>query len=271
MQYLRGWTALKNDPAWMGKVGWATLILLTSMCIPVVGQIALLGWNTLMLRRAISGQDSPLPRMEFDIDYLTKLLNVGFKGFLASLLWSLPFIAAFMAGYCCMYAGIFGIVGGAGLGAEAGGDAGGVVGLVVGVLFMCLAFLVMFTLIVVANMVMQVAVMRAEITDDVNAALRFKEVMDMTKLIAKELFIGLIVMQLIGMLVGFVGIFTLYVLLFPGVIVMQVIMTYWRAELYRVYLEKGGQPLPIGPLAVPGGDPPMVGPTAGSYTAPAAF
>ena len=271
MHYLRGWTALRNDPQWTSKVLWATLLLLSSMCIPVIGQITLIGWNALMLRRAVSGQDSPLPRMEFDTDYLMKLLNAGFKGFLASLLWSLPFIAIIMCSYCCMYLGIFGMLGGVAAGAEAGGEAGAGIGLVLGIVIFCVAFLFMFVLIIVANMVMQVAVMRAELTDDVNAALRFGEVMNMTKMLAKELFVGMLVMQLVGMCVGFVGVLSLYLLLFPGVIIMQVIVTYFRAELYRVYLEKGGQPLPIGPLAVEGGDPPQVGPHQQAYTPPAQF
>ncbi|MCA9609861.1 MAG: DUF4013 domain-containing protein [Myxococcales bacterium] len=271
MQYLRGWTALRNDPQWMGKVGWGTLFILSGMCIPVFGQLVLLGWNALMLRRAVSGQDSPLPRLEFDFDYMMKLVGTGLKAFLASLLWSLPFIAAIMVGYCCIYIGMFGMIGGVAAGGEAAGEAGAGIGLVLGILLMIVTFLVLFAFIIAANMVMQVAIMRAEITDDVNAALRFGEVMNMTKMLAKELFVGLIVMQLIGMVVAFAGILSLYLLLFPGIVIMQVIVTYFRAELYRVYLEKGGQPLPIGPLAVEGGDPPQVGPTAGTYTQPTTF
>ncbi len=271
MQYLRGWTALRNDPAGWGKVGWGTLFILSSMCIPVFGQLVLLGWNSLMLRRAVSGQDSPLPRLEFDFDYMLKLVGAGIKPFLASMLWSMPFVALMMGGYCCIYIGMFGMLGGVAAGAEAGGEAGAGIGLVLGIVLMCLAFVLLFALIIAANMIMQIAVLRAEITDDVGAALRFGEVMTMTKMLMKELFIGLLVMQLVGMCVAFAGILSLYLLLFPGIVVMQVIVTFFRAELYRVYLEKGGQPLPVGPLAVEGGDPPQVGPHAGTYTQPTAF
>ncbi|MBX3275151.1 MAG: DUF4013 domain-containing protein [Sandaracinaceae bacterium] len=271
MHYLRGWTALRSDPEWVGKVGWASLIVLSGMCIPVIGQIVLIGWNALMLRRAVSGQDSPLPRLDMDFNYLMKLVETGFKGFLAALLWSIPFVAAIMVGYCCMYVGIVAMFGTVMAGASAGGEAGAGVGAILGVVLMIVCFVLLFAFILVANMVMQVAVMRAEIADDVGAALRFGEVMKMTKLLAKELIVGMIVLQLVGLVVAFVGILSLYLLLFPGVVIMHVITTYYRAELYRVYLEKGGQPLPIGPLAVEGGDPPTVGPHAGVYTQPRAF
>lgn len=271
MQYLRGWTALRNDPAGWGKVGWGTLLILSGCCIPMFGQVVLLGWNSLMLRRAVSGQDSPLPRLEFDFDYLMKLVGMGIKPLIISFLWSLPLVGAIMAGYCCIYLGMFGMLAGVGAGAQAGGDAGAGVGLVLGILLMIVCFVALFVLIIFANMVMQVAIMRAEITDDFNAGLRFGEVMSMTKMLMKELFVGLLVMQLVGMVVAFFGVITLYLLLFPGIVVIQIIGTYFRAELYRVYLEKGGQPLPVGPLAVEGGDPPQVGPHAGTYTQPTAF
>jgi len=127
----------------------------------------------------------------------------------------------------------------------------------------------MFLAIVAGNMVMQVAVMRAELTDDLNAAMRFGEVLQMTKLIAKELFLGMLVLQLLGFVLVFVTVCTLYLGLFPSIVVMQVVVTYMRAEFYRRYLEKGGQPLPIGPLAVEHGDSPTVGP--GAHPTPAQF
>ncbi len=268
MQYLRGWTAFRNDPQGTPKLLWASL---SGMCIPIVGQLILRGWTSLMLRRAVSGQDAPLPRMEFDIDYLMKLLPLGFKPFLAQVLWSIPFVAILMGSYCCMYLGLIGIIGGAAAGAEAGGEAGAGIGLVLGAALMIAGFVFVIVLVTVASMVMQIAVMRAELTDDLNAALRFGDVMNMTKMLKKELFISMLVLQLLGFGLVFVTIFTLYLGLFPGVVMLQIIVTYMRAELYRVYLEKGGQPLPIGPLAVEGGDPPTVGGNQNAYVVPAQF
>lgn len=259
MQYLRGWRALRSDPQWLGKVGVGSLVMLIATCIPIVGQIVLVGWSTLMLRRAVSGQDTPLPRLDFDFHYLMKLFNVGFKAFLAQLLWSLPLYAIAFGSVCCLYAGMGGAL--AAVGATGGGT-----GTELRVFFgvMCLGVGLIFAAGAVAlasMMPMVVAVMRAEISDDVSAAMRFKEVIDTTRLIWKELLTGLLMLGLIWYAaVVFIGIFTLYVGLFPGAVIFRVIVTYWQAELYQAYLRKGGQPLPIGPLDVEGADPATVAP-----------
>lgn len=239
---------MRQDPEWMGKVGIGSLVMLSAMCIPVFGQLVLLGWTTLMARRAVSGQDTPLPRLDFDFDYFGKLLPVGFKTFLARLLWSLPLMALIMGSVCCMYAAAGVLVA---VASSSGDDGGAVAG--VGMVCLAVGFLFVYPVVVIGfSMPMRVAVMRAELTGDINAAMRIKEVIDTTKLLFKELFIGSFVMGLIGMVAVTFGLVTLYIGLFPAIVVMQIINAYWQAELYRVYLEKGGQPLAIGPLDVPG-------------------
>jgi len=259
MQYLRGWTALRNDPDWTGKVGWGCLLLLSGMCIPVLGQLVLRGWLAIALRRAVSGQDAPLPRLEWDTDYLGKLIGPGFKGLIAQMLWSAPIVAVVFGCYFCMGAGWMGVIGAAGVGGAAGEEAGALVGGGLALILYVLVLVLMFAVLMFSSMLLTVAVTRAEIADDLNAAMRFGEVMQMTKMLAKELIIGMFVMSMVNFLVVFFGIITLYLGLFPGIVIFSVIATYYRAELYRVYLEKGGQPLPVGPLGVEGSDPPRVG------------
>ncbi len=250
MEYLRGWRAMRQDPQWMGKVGVGTLLVLSAMCIPVVGQVVLLGWSSLMLRRAVSGVDAPMPRLELDFDYLGKLLNVGFKGFLARLLWSLPAMLIGMVCGCGMYVAMGGAVAAVGVGASAGGDVGAGLGGLGAICVMFGAFALFWVVIVAVSMPMQVAMLRAELSDDVNLAMRFKDVMAMTRLLAKELIVGYFVMSAIGMVGALFGLITLYIGLFPVIVVLTIIQTYYSAELYKVYLQKGGQPLPIGPLDV---------------------
>ena len=257
MEYLRGWRALTSDPQWMSKVLSASLIFLSAMCIPVLGQIVIIGWTSLMLRRAVSGQDTPLPRMELDFEYLKSLLYVGFKGFLGRMIWTMPLMLFSFMAVCCIYgAGILAGVtfaAGASSGSEAGAGLGGLGGL-------CMMVGAMFILPVIGmllQMPMHIGIMRAEITDDVNQAMRFKDVLGTTKLLFKELFFGQIVMQLIAMVAVMFGLATLYLGLFPAMVVLMVIQTYWHAELYKRYLELGGEPLPVGPLSVEGEQPPQ--------------
>lgn len=274
MQYLRGWRALRQDPDGTSKVMWACLLFLTMFCIPVLGQIVLTGWTGLMIRRAVSGQDAPLPRLDFDFDYLGKLLMVGFKPFLAQMLWSMPMILIVLIFYACMGFGMFAMVGGIAAGAQAGSEAGAGLGAIVGMLIMLAGWLVFMALIVLLSMLTIIVTLRVHITDDLNAAFKIRDIFKMTRTLMWELIAGGFVMYFLYMGIVFASAFTLYLLLPPGAVVMMIIMTYWQAELYRRYLEKGGEPLPIGPLVVEGGDVPHIGTgTEGpsAWTPPAQF
>lgn len=258
MQYMRGWGAMTSDPEWKGKVFNASLMVLCGLCIPVVGPICLtmvlLGWSSLMLRRAVSGQDAPLPRLDWDFDYLGKLLNVGFKSWLVRMIWSMPLTVVIFGSVCCMYAAMGGAMMSMAAGAASGSEAGAGLGGVFGICMMLGFFTIYPIVLFVFQMPIHIALMRAKISDDINTAIRPKDVLEMTKLLFWELLKGQVVLGLIGMVAGLIALFTLYIGLFPAVIVLQVITTYWYAELYKRYLEKGGQPLPVGPLTVEGGD-----------------
>jgi hypothetical protein len=108
-------------------------------------------------------------------------------------------------------------------------------------------------LIIASSLPLNIATLRAELTDDIGSAMRMKDVFAMTRLMMKELIVGQIVMMMLGfgVMLPF-GLITLGLGLYPAAIVMQVVQAYWLAEVYKRYLEKGGEPLPIGPLEVPG-------------------
>ena len=152
------------------------------------------------------------------------------------------------------------VAGGAMAGQEAGGDDGAAAAGIVSALLMGVMFLVIMIGGFVLGLIMQVGILRAEISDDINVSLRFKETIAMTRMLTKELIIGGIVMYLLAMATMFFGVLTLYLGLIPGFVVYGIISTYYRAELYKVYLQKGGQPLPMGSLNVEGGDPALVHP-----------
>ncbi|MCC6877645.1 MAG: DUF4013 domain-containing protein [Sandaracinaceae bacterium] len=236
MQYLRGWRALMADPEWKGKVGVATVLILSTIFIPVLGQLALAGWMTLVLRRAALGQDTPLPPLPFNLGYLKELLTLGFKPFLAQLLYSIPFILMAMLFGC--FGGIINVI-------AARGDGGPWLAIVFAV-FMLLYLTV--TLLTVP--LMTVASMRASLTDDLKAAIGFKPVVAMTKAMFKDILVGGFVMALITTPIMMLGMIACYVGIFPAAVIITVMQVYFHAELYRRYLEKGGQPLPIGAVDV---------------------
>lgn len=241
MEYLRGYRLLRQDPEWTSKLLVGSVLVLSTMCIPIIGQVCLTGWAALTLRQAVLGRELPLPRLDFDLNYLGKLVGVGFKAFIVRFLWTLP--VSFLAGglAACIY---FGAIASAIGVADSGGGASDAAGLTIGLLS-CGGFILLMPLIIVLSLPAQIAGMRAEMTDDMNSGLAFGEVIAMTRLVFRELFVGTLVLSLFGGVLTILGMLACYVGMFPAMIVLQVTMTYFHAQVYSAYLAKGGQPLRI--------------------------
>ncbi len=234
MQYLRGWRALMNDPERWKKLGMASLLMLSTM-IPVLGQAVLAGWHSLALRRAVQGQDK-LPELSFDFDYLGKLFMIGIKPFLAQLLWSIPMMLGIIPG----------VFGGAMGGAFLAREDPGMFPIV-----MIASMALMYGTMILFSMPMQIAVMRAGLMDDLGQAVGFKPVLKMSRMLLKELIVGYMVLIPLSIFLMMFGMALCYVGMFVTISIAQIIGTYWHAELYARYLQKGGEPLAIGPLDVP--------------------
>jgi hypothetical protein len=252
MDYLRGYRTFRNDPEWSSKMFVGVALALCSGFIPILPQVALQGWAAMVVRRQAQGIESPLPRLDFDFDYLGKLLNPGFKTFIVSLLWTLPMTFLMVGmGMCLYFGGVMLVIGGA----QTGDETGGVLALVcVGA-----AFLLMFPIAILMMMPATIATMRAELTDDLNEGMKFGEIMAMTKLVFKELFIGSLLIGTIQACLLFLGMLLCY---FPAFFVMWLgiyVHATFQADLYKTYLAKGGVPLAkLAPTELPLPTPPQI-------------
>ncbi|RLB48071.1 MAG: hypothetical protein DRJ42_24085, partial [Deltaproteobacteria bacterium] len=147
MDYLKGYRVFREDPEWVNKLLIGSMLLLSAMVVPLLGQLALVGWHALIMRRAVHGQDAPLPDLELNLDYLGKLVGLGFKGMIARFLWSLPVIALVLGLGLCLYVGIFTLVlGGVATAAESG-ESASVAGILAGA---CCAFGGYFAVMVIS-------------------------------------------------------------------------------------------------------------------------
>lgn len=239
MDYLKGYKVFRDDPEWGKKILVGTALFLSTLIVPIAGQAVLVGWQALIMRRAVHGQDSPLPRLDFDFDYLGKLLGIGFKGFIVRFLWTLPVMVIFGTLFACMYIGIIAVaVGGA---AGDGGEAMGV-----GVMCCIIgAVAIMLPLVALLTIPAGVAAMRAELTDDLNQGLKFREVLDFTKAMFKPLFMGSLLLWLVGAALGLVGILACYVGAFVVAVVGMIAQAHLMAQVYQAWLAQGGEALPI--------------------------
>jgi hypothetical protein len=245
MDYLKGYRVAREDPQWTNKIVVGSVILLTSMLIPLIGQLALLGWQALIMRRAVHGQDTPMPRLDFDFDYLGKLVGLGFKALLARFLWTLPIIVLIGGAVVCMYFGFIAVAVGGVAVAESGGDAGAAFG---GIGAMCCMFggyAAIIVLAVVAAIPASVASMRAELTDDLNQGMKFGEVMQFTKANFGVLLKGTLIIGVVNWLLSMVGALACFVGIFPVAILTMVAHGHFLAQVYMEHVQRGGDALPV--------------------------
>lgn len=248
MEYLRGLRKLREDPDWLSKVGVGSLLLISAMIVPFVGQVALKGWSALILRRAVVGQDESLPRLSVDFDYLGKLFGTGFKGFIAAFVWGLPAGLLIGVGVVVMYIGMF-------LGAVSASSSGEDEAVLA---VLCLFGAGLPVLMIIATLLAlpaQMALVRAELADDLNQGLQFGAVIEMTRKVFRELLIGAFVLGVVQSLMVFGSLFLCYLPLLPCMVAMHVARAYVGAQLYQLYVERGGAPIATGPLDV---GPPVV-------------
>ncbi len=242
MDYLRGLRLFREDPEWVSKVLIGSVLMLSAGVIPLLGHIVLIGWSAAIVRRAALGRETPLPRLDFDLDDLTKLLGTGFKILVAMLLWSLPATLLIGSGVMCLYLGAFFAVFG---GAAAGGDAGAGIG---GMGLLCafgvgLPLLMLFGLLV--QLPMQMAAIRVELSDNLNSALEFGVVLEMTKRVLRELVIGSLVLAFVQWLMMMGSLLLCGLPIIPCTILMMIARAHFAAQLYQRYLERGGAPIEI--------------------------
>jgi hypothetical protein len=260
---------MRQDPEWKGKVLVGSLLFLSAMIVPVIGQVALLGWSALITRQAIARRgEGPLPRLDFDFGWLGKLVGIGFKPFLVNFLWRMP--VAFLIGGLvgCMYVAV--VVAAVSASHQTHGGAGGGPPTLIFAVF-GIMMLVLVPLSILAAAPAQAAMLRAEVTDDMNAGLKLREVLRMTRLVLKELIIGNLLIGLVAIPLVFVGMLACYVGIFPVAVVLQIVHAHFMAQVYELYLERGGEPLKAAPdpetasIAAPPPPPPPAPSAAGGW------
>jgi hypothetical protein len=287
MHYLRGYRTLRDDPSWTSKVlvGW--VFMLSSLVIPVLGQVAVAGWGVYALRWGVArelarreGRDRQdlqgAPPLAFDMDLIGKLMGPGFKAFIVRLVWTLPIVFLVVGTLACVW---LAAAVAAGALAESSGnrDLGGALG--------CLAIgsmVLLLPLVFLAQVPATFAAMRVELTDDLGEGLKFGEVMAMTRALFGPAALGVLLQSLVNFGLALVGFILCYFPAFAVTVVATYASADLQAQLYLRWLDQGGAPLarladPVIPARAPTmrGQPPSGGglqsgvlPTGGAGGAP---
>lgn len=231
MQYLSGLELAKRDPDWTKKVALCGVLLLSSVCIPFVGQFVLSGWLAVLVQRTARGQEDGLPRLDFDMDYMMKLAGVGFRVFVVQLVWGMALVPLVIVFYACIGAGAY-------LGATLESEA-------ISLVFALLGAITMFLCMIPFGLVLQCAGLRAQLANDISTGFEFGAAVRMAKAMWKEQLLGGIVLTFvfIGLYIagaiacGIGALFTLPL--------GMIILANYHAHVYREYIARGGEAVNI--------------------------
>ena len=222
-----------TSPNWMMNVLWGSLAMLTSSLI--VPQIIYSGYlwevvEELHRKKSKTAPDFDLQRMG---DYLMRGLWPLLVGLIVTMVLSIVLLPLTLG------ATIFAAVTGAGEDNAAPG---------IGLLILWL-LLIGFSL--VAQLALQPLMLRAALSQDLAAAFDFRWVRQFIALTWKEMLIAGVVLTVAGTLAFFIGLGILCVGVYPAIVIMLFATTHAHWQLYELFLQRGGTPIPLKPAPAP--------------------
>jgi hypothetical protein len=242
-------------PQWPNTV----LMLTLAVLVPLVGPIVAMGYQAVLVEHiARRGDDNSWPL--FDFARLADYLQRGLRVFLVSMV--LSFVVTPIA-LVVLFVGN----GVAVLLYDA--DAAWTIA-VVG----CVVILesIVFVLVMAASLALMTPLwLRACLDSDLGAAFDFAFVRDFLARCWKQLLVSHTLLMLASVALMLAGMLACFVGMFPAIALTMLVQAHVYAQLYRVYLSRGGRDVAAAAGAVsppPAPPPPAPPPPAGSYPPP---
>ena len=234
MRYLDSLTDFFKSPRWM--TNW----LLATVCslIPIIGPIVLHGW----LIGGFWGRSSSDPATfpDFDFQNFSKYLTRGLWPFLVSLVFGMALFVVILILEVVVFAAIAVAAGGSHHG-------GNQVPVILSVFVVIVAFIIYLLLVIAVNLALKPFLLRAELTQNFGMAFDFRFAWNFLKLtwiecIVSTLFIvamsfGLVTAGMLALCIG------AYFVTGP----VYFMMVHLNQQIYRIYLERGGEAVAISP------------------------
>lgn len=226
---------------------WPRLLLLCSayIFIPIAGFPILRGYAVRLFRyMVLVGDDRKLPPP----DRLDDLLGLGIAPYAASMIWSMPISLVFFTvlSIGVLISILFGMAVLKGLVAS-GTDrsAAGAAGVVVGAVSLFMVFMIFYFLIFLAGYFTTAMETLVEVTGKTEYAWKIGDIGGYIRSLQPEYRRSFIYFQLYAIVVTFIGSLFCFIGIFPAIAVLVVAAAHFRAQLYRIYLARGGSPLPV--------------------------
>ena len=216
---------------------WMMNTLLGGVCvlIPFIGQIVLKGW----LITCFWGRDDERPETlpDFDFNHFGKYLERG--------LW--PFLVTLVSGIVISMAACVVIVPFTTLITLLGShDHDSLGGCAAAVLFI---FLMVFYLVLIVGLVVLLTplTIRASLTQDFGSAFNFAFIKRFIALTWKEIIIASLFLVAASVVLTAVGAIIFCVGIYFATVVVYFCWVHLQKQLYRLYLSRGGEPVPVSP------------------------
>jgi hypothetical protein len=238
MKYLYAYQYIFESPKWMANVLAATICLL----VPVVGPMVLLGYAFDVIESLHRRRESRYP--DFDTNRLSEYLLRGVWPWLVYLIVSSPLVLVVVL----LYFGVF-------VGTILAPDNARVLVLVVLVL---LFLIVLVALSLLVSLIAQPLILRAGLTQDFSQAFSMPFAKDFIKRTWRETILVLLFLLASNLLVGLAGTLLCIVGVYPLSAIYCLASNHLAYQLYELYLQRGGTPIPLKADSAPEGDLPLV-------------
>jgi hypothetical protein len=239
----RAFKYLFEQPDWMRIMLMGTLY----MFIPVVGSFAIQGYSVRLMKHLIvTGDDRTLPRLEG----LGDLIGMGIAPAAASMIWMFPviFIVYFLMAVGMAVPILIGLGVGAALkAAGTGDDVAALVGILVGAVIMIAVFLLFYAALIVMSYYLAAMMTIVEITGKIEYAWHFSDIRAFMRTLAPDYRRAFIGLQLRTLGVSLLGSLLCWLGIFPAMMVVIHASSHVRAQMYRLYLARGGRPFEWNP------------------------
>jgi hypothetical protein len=231
MNYAASVSDFFKSPKWMMNA------LLGGVCviIPLIGQIVLKGW----LVTCFWGRDNERPETlpDFDFNNFGKYLERGLWPFLVTLVSSLVISMA-----ACVIIVAFTMMVTL-LGSQDHGSLGGCAAA-----FLFIILMVFYIVLIVGLVVLLTPLtIRASLTQEFAAAFNFAFIKRFIALTWKETIIASLFLFVASLLLTAVGAIILCVGIYFATVVVYFCWVHLQKQLYRLYLSRGGEPVPVSP------------------------
>jgi hypothetical protein len=246
---MRAYNYVFENPNWGMNLLWGFLCLVSTILIPVIGQLIFLGYMFEVIDGLLANRGGRYP--DFDINRFGDYLGRSLWPFLVKLVAAVVAVPVALI-VIAIPAVIMGL-----LAAAVGEDNAGIV-IAIGV---PLLVLVIIAIGVLVSIVILPMVFRAGMTQNFAEGFNFGWAMDFAKKTWLEMFLAMLFLVFSAMLLGIIGVILCYLPVFAVGALVMLVEGHLMYQLYLLYLSRGGMPLPLKVGApVPSGPPPTGAP-----------